>query len=179
MKKIIGLTLIELMLALTLSILLLSGVYSIFVFSQKILQTQMNLMQIQESIRVVAETVTHDIQHARLGNIRSFQDNEMAPSSDGITIRKKCSYFIGKTTRQHNDGSVVYVLYKKLFGRAKEEWVEDVDEMKVKYSIVERGSIIGKKADEIMDWSKVVGVSITLTLRSQTIKKRVFIYAAL
>ena len=179
MKKIIGLTLIELMLALTLSILLLSGIYAVFIFSQKILQTQMSLIQIQENIRVIAETLTHDIQYAKAGNILSFHDNEMAPSSDGVTIRRKCSYFIGKTTRQHNDGSIVYALYKKLFGHAKEEWMEDVDEMKIEYSVSERGSIIGKKEDEIMDWSRVVGVSIAFTLRLQASQKRVFVYAAL
>jgi hypothetical protein len=59
-----GLTLVELLIAMTLGILLLSGIFSTYLFSQKIHQQQTQLINQLETMRVISEILSNEIKIA-------------------------------------------------------------------------------------------------------------------
>src|SRR5690349_20318598 len=59
-----GITLVELMVGMTLSLILLAGVLAIFASSRKTYETIDRLSRIQESGRFALETIVHDLRAA-------------------------------------------------------------------------------------------------------------------
>jgi hypothetical protein len=102
MKKILGVTLIELMLALTGTAFILSLLSSIYLTAQTSFTTQSDLSQLQDNARIAASFLTHDIHLAGyigcakltadfpLKNTTDFilnADNKISVNKDSITVR--------------------------------------------------------------------------------------------
>ena len=84
-----GLTLVELMVALTLGLLVIAGVGSVYLANQQIYATSQNLSQYQENIRYVFEMMTRDIRQVDGTPCRKRQVYRYEPQS---TIVKDTHY---------------------------------------------------------------------------------------
>ncbi len=92
------------------------------------------------------------------------------------------TYFVGRTNRLNVKGEAIYALYRLDNQFHKSEWIEGVEDMKMQYDILEGDRLVEKEEKEIIDWSKVVGISIMFTLSSNDtvpIKKNVYLYVSL
>lgn len=88
-------------------------------------------------------------------------------------------YLIAKTKRKNQDGSPVYSLFIEDINLYRTELVQGINRMQIFYSVDRGGKLIDTAADEIADWSKVVGVAIDLDLIAFPIKKTWHMYVAL
>lgn len=92
------------------------------------------------------------------------------------------SYYVSKTDRVNQDGSKLYALYVKDIHGRKTELVEGVSDMKISYSVLENHYLKNISQNDIVDWTEVVGLSITLqfnSLNASNIKKEAYVYIAL
>jgi len=96
-----------------------------------------------------------------------------------ISRLKINNYFIAKTMRTNTDGTPIYSLFMEDIHRRKAELVENLTQMKLLYSIKQNGKLMDVSADNIADWSQVVGVSMAFNLVSEKIKKTWYAYIAL
>jgi len=168
MNKILGFTLIELMLTLFLCSFIFMSLTTIFILSKKNDAAVLAFMQLQDNIDVASNVLTSAIQAA----------NSIEPYSEGFMVNKTKCFFVGKTDRVHRDGSSIYALYIK-DQQGKHELIEDLLGMQMRYSYLDHGVLKESKADGISDWSKVIGASVAILFSSMGLKKEMYIYAAL
>jgi hypothetical protein len=102
------------MIALTLSVLLLGSLISMYLIAERTNAMQTALIHLQQNTRIAAQLLRLDV---RIG---SFKDN---------------SYFIKNTGRKNTDGTPVYSLYRKDIKNRTAELVEGVEDMKIKTQI--------------------------------------------
>lgn len=88
-------------------------------------------------------------------------------------------YYIGQTDRKNEKKRTIFALYLKDIYGQKSELVENINDMKLIYSISKDSKIINSSAKNIVDWSHVVGIGIDLTLASQTYVKHWYTYATI
>lgn len=278
-----GATLLELMLALLISTLILSGLITVYLAMQTVNQTQVALTTIQENCRAARTLLSFDIKMAgyagcaklrkyypinysaafsltNANKIQSYHSAAMKAGSAALTVRhaagknavliksmknysllytsaaprfyrgdllylSDCSnaelfivkdlirenngiqkilaerplhtlykenaevsefnintYFVGQTARRNANGAVIYALYRQDIKLHKTELIEGIDDMKVKYNFLENGQLYELTEAEVNDWSKVVGISIMLTLsalNSVSLQKNEYIYVSL
>lgn len=65
-RRMRGFGLIEIMIAMTLSLFLLAGIYQVFLSNKMTYNTQQALSRLQENARYVMHTLTHDLRMAGL-----------------------------------------------------------------------------------------------------------------
>jgi hypothetical protein len=152
------------MVALTLSLLILSSLSAIYLATQHSQQTQTAIITLIENSRIA----------------KSFLKS--AIKNNTLEIKY---YFIEKTNRKDATGAPIYALYhqdttSKPF--KKIELVEGVNEMKVKYTVLENHQLVEYFPNQITDESKVKGVSIKLlfsSLNQTHLEKSEYVYVAL
>lgn len=149
MKTITGLSLVELMLALSLSVLLSSYFYKIYLSIDKNYNLMQGFIQIQATMRTLAIMLTNDI-HAR--GLEACQ-----------------SYVIKKTTRFNKDNTPVYALYQLQKNRHSVELAENVYQLTKRYDVDAQKNIIGVSMSYL-----IRGIE-----SSSLLKKRGFIYVAI
>ncbi|MBV8802545.1 MAG: hypothetical protein JO131_06215 [Gammaproteobacteria bacterium] len=76
------------------------------------------------------------------------------------------TFYIGKTDRKDPRGYPVYALYEKDQFSHKNELVEGVNDMQIRYTTKENNIILEKNADLITDWTSVIGVSLQVIFSS-------------
>lgn len=99
MKKILrnrnGVTLIELMVALVISIFLIASIYRTFIGQQKTFATQEQVVDVQQNIRFAISNMTREIKMAGFGNISNLlpvtingtpYTNIVTPAANALTI---------------------------------------------------------------------------------------------
>ncbi len=92
------------------------------------------------------------------------------------------SYFVAKTERLDQNGNPIYALYMRDIDANKTELVEGVNDMHIEYSVVENGRLQDKNANQIQDWSQVVGIAMTLVfsgLNQAHVTQKEYLYVAL
>lgn len=89
------------------------------------------------------------------------------------------TYFIAATDRKTIDGKTVMALYRQNINNRKTELVEGIDNMQITYDIDQSGEVLTVQADQVSDWSKVLGVRIAMHVSALNLSKTWFIYAAL
>jgi type IV pilus assembly protein PilW len=278
-----GMTLIELMLALTLTLLILTGLSSVYLAIAKNHLAEAGLQNIQENARVTLQLLNSTLRLAgyigcakleddfgvassvpdlitKKNRIQPYFSSEMKPGTDALTVRyanpasgvltetmtqpsmirvsaspkivvgdrlliSNCqmadaiviqqvsvasngdqllvsasplsklyqrnadvskleinTYFIGQTKRKDTHGHYIEALYKKDISGHKSELVEGVSALTIRYTVVENKKIMDLVADEVNDWSSVVGVSLQLefsTLNNFLLKKTEYTYVRL
>lgn len=251
-KKLYGYSLIELLIALSLSVILLSGLVEVYLSVKNTYQKQTALSRLQENARLASIILTKNISMAGFVgcNSKDFSD-AIIGDNNKITIKKadenltyltedflpntniikvennpadknnpelviadcshydlfdslkfgekiieanknfkhhyhkldttvssfeKTEYFIDKTSRKSKSGNPIYALYDRVNNGRKQELIENVNAMQIKYSI--GNSYLS--ADQISNWEKVLSVFITLKLLEDNNKERLWkIYIAL
>ena len=88
-------------------------------------------------------------------------------------------YFIARTKRVHLDGSPIYALYVADIFHHQTELVEEINHMKITYSLKENGRLIDVSAEGVCDWSHVMGVNIDLMVNSFPFTKHWYTYVAI
>ncbi|HDP25263.1 MAG TPA: prepilin-type N-terminal cleavage/methylation domain-containing protein [Deltaproteobacteria bacterium] len=94
-----GLTLIELMIVLVLSLLLMSAVYLAYQIQHKTSRVQFQVTQVQQDLRAVMEIITTDIRHAGV-------DPTFTQSIVGIPSNESGSNFLRIAMDIDEDGSI-------------------------------------------------------------------------
>ncbi len=95
---------------------------------------------------------------------------------------EKNSYFLAKTTRVDEAQQPVYALYKSDIQQKKTELVEGMNDSKIIYTLLEDGKFIEKTSNNVIDWSKVAGISIAFifsSMNSIPLQKKEFTYVAI
>ena len=162
-----GTSLVELMIALTLSFLIVSSLGVIYLAQQQSQHTQAAVITMIENTRIAKYFLKSAIKNK----------NNNKPD---IT-----NYFIEKTTRKDQMGMPIYALYRQdTTSRPfkKIELVEGVNAMEIKYAVFENHQLVEYPIDKITDWFNVKGVSIKLLWSSFDkihLEKTEYVYAAL
>lgn len=182
-----GATLIELMLALFISTLILSGLIEVYLATQSISQTQCALSTIMINSHIAFNFLRTDLKTGNENNIQSYYDIKIKAGSMGFTVQhldshKVNTYFVAKTMRINDRDEAIYALYQLDTEKHKRELVEGVNDMKIQYSILKNNKIIEINANEINKESKIIGMSIMLTFASLnefSLQKNEFMYVSL
>lgn len=91
-------------------------------------------------------------------------------------------YYIAETERKDRKGLPIYALYKKESDAHKLELVEGVSDLKIFYAVLENNALKDFPGREVLDWKKVVGVTLEITLVSLndfSLQKTFYRYVAL
>jgi hypothetical protein len=180
-----GTTLIELMLALFISTLILSSIIGIYVATQSVQQMQIALTTLVENSHLAFSFLTSDIK--KENKIQPYFNSEIKKGSMAFTVRHEIkneinTYFIGKTKRNDARGNFIYALYQLDNQHRKLELVEGINDMKIQYTLLENNKMIERSAEEINNKSKIIGLSIMLTLTSLNtvpLQKNEYMYVSL
>ena len=108
MKNSSGLTLIELMLALTLSIIILSVCSSVYCISQKNLQTQMALAQLQENARIAQAFLQTSIHLAGFMGCAKYSSSEAITYDEHKLTIKHASVTAALLTQEISGGVILH-----------------------------------------------------------------------
>jgi hypothetical protein len=156
-----GLTLIEMLLALTFSIILLGNVSGLYVIMKKNYRLQVGLSYVQQNRRLFAGILRREIHENGYQGVKH--------------------YFIDATRRKNEKGGTVFALYRTDRNHTKTEVIENIQAMQVRYDVIENDRLVEKNMEAINDWRNVRGVSISYLLRdpSELIKKTGYFYAAI
>jgi len=163
-----GATLIELIIALTLSFLIVSSLGALYLAQQQSQHSQAAIITMIENTRIAKYFLKSGIKNNKNNN------------KPDIT-----NYFIEKTTRKDEMGIPIYALYRQdttVRPFKKIELVEGVNTMEIKYAVLENHQLVEYPIDKITDWSNVRGFSIKLLFSSFDkihLEKIEYVYAAL
>lgn len=163
--QISGITLIELMLAMMISLFILSVLSFTYVTTMKNHQKQTALNNIQENGRMALQLLQTAVQSADhlMGLDHAVILYQFNPESNRL---EEIRYFTQETTRKSERGRPVFALYMKNTQKNKIELVEGIDEMQIQYDVDEEGEIVSLPADQIKDWSQVLALEIKISLSS-------------
>lgn len=92
------------------------------------------------------------------------------------------SYFVSITGRVGEDHQPIYALYEKDNNDHKQELAEGVDDLKIRYTILENGTLVEHESNTIVNAENVIGVSLTLTFSTSSLfalHKKWYTYVAL
>jgi Tfp pilus assembly protein PilW len=147
-----GLTLIELLMALASTLTLLLILTGMLLSLQKNFSTQESLNIIQENARMVIEVLT-----------AAIQNNKLRGTNNTITISDN-TFLIESTARRDSSGIGIKALYAINKAGRKTELVEGVNAITFAYTVKSNKHLITLLADQVRDWSSVVGVSVQFKL---------------
>jgi len=106
---------------------------------------------------------------------------EYAKNSE-VSLFESSTYFIAKTQRKYRDKKYVYALFVKNNNSPQVELAEGIEGMQLTYDVMNNNKIHALKAEQVSDWSKVIGVAISLKVASVhdfSFQKMSFNYVAL
>lgn len=92
------------------------------------------------------------------------------------------TYAIHPTSRTNTVGKLISALYLQNIKNRNNELIEGIDALEMKYTIIHAGAIMTVNADQISDWSALIGVHIALTVSAANflpLKKIWYGYAVL
>lgn len=165
-----GMTLVEVMLACSLSLFLLLGLTQIYMAIKKTQIRQDAVLEVTENARFAEQLLVQDIRMAGYAGceqgepvnqaqaIKGYQDNlpdflqgKVKKDTDSLIIGRcrkndgqikfgQYAYFIGATSRKNQLGQTVYALYGQPIAGAKEELVANITSMKILYGLAKEGS---------------------------------------
>ncbi len=182
-----GATLVEIMIALCISILLLSSLISVYLATQSINQMQLALITIMENSTVAFNFLRSDLKTEDEKQIRPYHDAAMKLGSmaflvDHIKTNEMNYYFIGQTKRKTKQGGSIYALYRLDNKHPKTELVEGVNDMQIQYTILENNQMLNVNEKEIPPGAKIIGISLMLTftsLNALSLQKSEYMYVSL
>lgn len=182
-----GATLIELMLALMISMIILSSLIEIFISTQSVTQTQRAISTIMMNSDIAFHCIKSDLKSDSSIYLTPFYNAQMKSQSMAFTINhikinQKNTYFIGKTFRINALEEPIYALYKIDNNHRKQELVEGINNMMIRYYVLINNQVREIQPNEINQQSKIMGVSITLTLTSlneKNMQKNEYMYVSI
>lgn len=155
-QKLLGLSLIELMMALTIFTILLCTLSTIYLALKKHQQILNELSHDHENTRIVMHVLSQEIRSA--GFMSGPGSLKLSGTANTLTIHhpgKVITYFVAKTKRGN---SALFVRDNKM----TMEIAEDIQSMKLRYAFYQAGSLVTLEANAVQDWTQVLGVSIKL-----------------
>ena len=190
-----GFTLVELLLACTLSLLLLSGLATVYTSVKNNNRLQQYLLDLQESGRFAVMLLNQRIRQAGyvacMGGEPVKQDqaivgydsdhlpaelqNQVIAGTDAVLINScvdnkwvSMAYYIGDTHRRNNLGKPILGLFQKPLTADRAELVAGVEQMKISYGLAvnDISGLVYFPAAQVTDWQKVRGVQIELEITS-------------
>ena len=159
-NRIIGVTLIELLLSLTLSCIILSGMMEIYLITQKNYATLTAFKTIQDNSNIAIQVLSQSIREAAPLASFDMKNNRITL----INQSQEKTYFIDKKS-----------LFLKEKNSNKIELIDGIESMKIMYDVLLNEEVIERSAEKIEQNAKIVGVSITLMMSN----KKEYLYVAL
>lgn len=198
MKLKYGYTFIEMLVSLFLSMLLLTGLITVYLTVKSQYFAISSLGDLQDRVRFVSELLWKNIREAgdaNCENNREFVDHAHAIYGYKNTIiigqcvyyKKKnqfiqMHYFVSDTHRKNSKGRPIYALYRKPLGGEREELIAGVSSMTVQYGVATknyRNVSHYVSANTVHDWKQIKSVSINLLLNYINTIKVVHLYVDL
>lgn len=164
-----GMSLVEVMLACSLSLFLLLGLIQIYMSVKKIQIREDALVEVMENARFAEQMLVPDLRMAGYmaceggienpvqaiegyeDNLPDFLQGKVKKDSDSFVVGacrnnngqlkfEQYAYFIGATSRKNALGQTIYALYRQPVSGSKEELVANISSMKISYGVVKEGS---------------------------------------
>ena len=82
------------------------------------------------------------------------------------SVCQQRAWFVANARRQDRFGTTIRGLYYKVLGRRRQELVDGVIKMGLRYATMPTGPSVWRPANKISDWHQVRWVEVTLLLRS-------------
>ena len=177
-----GVSIIELMIAITLSIVIAAGMISLFVNSKLNYRINENMSRLQESARFAVSFLSRDIRMAdyrtcvtveRLVDAISGGNNSGLNNSDTITLSwqaNDCDDALATETRVYsiqNGSSGNPTLFRSINGAAAVELVEGIQDLQILYGEDTSGDYIANyyvDASSITNMAQAISVRITMVV---------------
>lgn len=163
-----GLSLVELLIATALGLLLITGLFTIYLGNKKTYQYNEALAHIQENGRIAMLRLNQDVRMA--STIQTIPDNNalLIQQHSTQTPAPKIQYYVADTKRKNQQGDAIFALYRHdLTGPATvaSELVEGVENMQI-YYYTKDDPTHEYLGNEIPKGADIVGVKIALLLDS-------------
>jgi len=167
-----GFTLIEIMIAMTLGLTLISIVVRFYVSAQHSYEMQMGLVRLQENARAAMFELMEVIQQARPGELKAKRQtqNTLSLSSSDALIVNNILYFVADTGRKTKVGNAMFALYRKALTKDElpgaNEVVEGIKQLTFRFGVKHSGlkNINFVAANKVKDWSQVIVVHIKIMI---------------
>jgi type IV pilus assembly protein PilW len=88
-------------------------------------------------------------------------------------------YSVEKTRKKNSDGSPIFALFKRDIKKQKIKLADNISHLVAHFTVYDNGEWVDLSANDIEDWSKIVGVAIEFDARAFTVKKHWYTYVAL
>ena len=182
MKSTRGFTLVEILVALFLGSLLMSGLMTVYLHVKSSYRIQNALVTVQERERFAAYFFRRAIHHA--GDAGCEKDNKLVDQehailgNDSAMIIGECvhyknknqfiqiNYFIGDTKRKNSRGHRIFALYRRTLHGVREELIAGIYKMKIQYGLMaknHRDIVRYVAANAVTHWADVKSVAMTLS----------------
>jgi len=198
MKINYGHTLIEMLVAVFLSTLLLTGLMMIYITEKLNYFSVSALVDLQDRARFVSDLLRRNIREAgeaKCENKRKFVNQQHAIyGNENTIVIGKCMhykknnqfiqmrYFVSDTHRKDSKGDRIFALYRKPVDGEREELIAGVSGMSIKYGVATKNNRNVDhyiSANAVDSWSDVDSVSITLSLSYLNTVRLLHLYVAL
>ena len=150
--NVLGLTLIEMMMAMTISLLLVSLILAMYLAAERSYELQLALSHIQHNARRAITILRNEFHKA---GEAGYPNNTISGDENSITIHalefpgsskkgmenSRNTFFIAKTKRFDRSGLPVYALYLKDTNHHKMELVAGISRIRFSYTLFENGKI--------------------------------------
>jgi type II secretory pathway component PulJ len=170
-QHIVGFSLIELMIAIFLSVLISTVLIDFFITAKKSFQTQSELNQLQENTRIISHLLAAEIREAK--NISLYEGHEIKNGTQSLLlVRSDASqkaFFISKNNN----------LYLKNFSGLSLSLVENICDMKIFFDVNEKNQIREISSELADKNAEIVGVAVRLLYCGKNSSGRgIYVYAA-
>jgi len=179
-----GLSLIELMIAITLSIVIAAAMISLFVNSKQNYRINQNMSRLQESARFAVSFLSRDIRMTdyracvtadRLANSISGENDTGLNDSDTVTLlwqTNACGTASSTETRIYSiqtGATGTPALFRSVNGAAAEELVEGIESLQILYGEdTDNDNVANYYVDaaSVTDMAQAISVKVTLVART-------------
>lgn len=181
-----GLSLIELMIAITLGLIIVAAMISLYVNAQESYRINENMSRLQENARFAVSFITRDIRMAdyrecpnrsvsHLSDAVSGQDGQTGDDPDTVTIVYQsniCNTALARVTKIYSirtGQSGNPALFRSTNGGDPEELVEGIENLQILYGEDTDGNIVPNhfvNAAGVTDMANVTSIRFTLTART-------------
>ena len=156
-NKYTGISLIEFMVALTLSLLVIALCFQAFFLVKKTTVHETALLQLTDKINLLFATLGRDI-------LLSDKVEPFSPQGGILLTRAHVNhgYFIAKTHRMRAKGQTVCSLFRQDTQHHERELIAGISQLQLRFGVIRRGNIHYIAARAVNHWRAVVSVSCHL-----------------
>ncbi len=158
-KYIIGVSLIEALLALSLSFVIMGSVLQLYLISEKTTRLRYAVFLQQESNFIATTVLMRCLRMATAIDVRP--DRDSINNSDSITLNQQ-TFFVGLTGRRDAQGKAIAALYMRDHQGDAHEVLTPMDRLQLRYDLQQNDHLVRVSSVDLASASKVRGIAVTL-----------------